>query len=1131
MTPAGPISQEFDHFVDASRPCGPHNIHASVAGNPGDLSMSSVRAFAVVVWGFMVAGTATAETVRLPNDPVVSPNGQQIAFAWRGDVWLVPIAGGAAKRLTFHAANDRQPRFSPDGERIAFVSDRTGSPQVFVMPVSGGEAKQITFHSMGSRLEGWYPTGDAVLTSGVRDHFWKNGGRFFKIAVDARTPEWPVFDDYGRDGQIAPDGKSLLFVREGEQWWRKGYTGSRAAQIWRYEFESKTFTTLRKETVESNTPIWKPDGSGFYFVTGQACSNLAEYAFADQSVKMLTDYADDSVLFPSLSADGKTLVFRRLFDLSVFQPESGEPPKAISIEVADDAATDPVLRRTLSQAAEVAFTSDGLEVAFLAGGDIWVMDTELREPRQVTSTPEHERELSFSPDDKQLLFVSSPQGQPDLWIATRRDPQRDWWQNDEFALQALTSDANREIAPQWSPAGDTIAFVKDQGDLWLMSDTGGQARKFLAGFDPPEYEFSPDGKWLAYSTMDPDFNSDVWIAPVDGSRPPVNVSRHPDNDVGPRWSPDGKLLAFTGRRSDVETDVYYLWLSEKDDDLSRRDRKLEAATDKIKKVRKPGGDGGEKPAKPADADRPADALKPDRGGPKLPEVTIDFDRIHERLQRISVPDSVESNLFWSFDGKKLAFAATVDGKRGTHTVEFPDAGTPKSLTSSIGSQARWVKQGNAILWLTGGVPSSVSAAGSSTSYGFTVYQTVDRRERYRAGFDACWRTMRDQWYNAKLGNRDWNAVRAKYRDVAAVCPDDDAFDDVVSLMLGELNGSHLGFTPTVGERRPDPAWTETTAHLGVRFEAGFAGPGLKIRDVLPDGPAEREQSRLGAGDVIESINGIAIGPATDLTLILNGRLDRDLRLAVSDPQGKRRTVTLRPMSYFEVSSKLYELWMQHNRDLVTKLSDGRLGYLHIQGMNFPSLLRFEQALYDVGYGKDGLVIDVRDNGGGSTADHLLTSLTQPVHAITLPRGGTTPGYPQDRKHFATWNKPIVVLCNQNSFSNAEIFCHAIKTLKRGQLVGVPTAGGVISTGGVTIMDLGFLRLPFRGWFVLGTGRDMELNGAVPDVILWPQPDEMPAGTDHQLERAVDVLRKDVAEAQRTPKPDLIYATDPRHRTP
>ena len=216
--------------------------------------------------------------------------------------------------------------------------------------------------------------------------------------------------------------------------------------------------------------------------------------------------------------------------------------------------------------------------------------------------------------------------------------------------------------------------------------------------------------------------------------------------------------------------------------------------------------------------------------------------------------------------------------------------------------------------------------------------------------------------------------------------------------------------------------------------------------------------------------------------------------------------------------------VRHDRRRDAPLSGGRVGYLHIRGMNFPSFHRFEQELYAVGAGKDGLVIDVRDNGGGSTADHLLTALTQPVHAITVARGGK-PGYPQDRMVYATWNKPIVVLCNQNSFSNAEIFSHAIKTLKRGKLVGVPTAGGVISTGGTTIMDVGYIRLPTRGWFLHEDGQDMELNGCVPDVVIWPDPADQAAGKDLQLEKAVSVLLEDVAEAARKEQPKLRKATE------
>jgi tricorn protease len=310
----------------------------------------------------------------------------------------------------------------------------------------------------------------------------------------------------------------------------------------------------------------------------------------------------------------------------------------------------------------------------------------------------------------------------------------------------------------------------------------------------------------------------------------------------------------------------------------------------------------------------------------------------------------------------------------------------------------------------------------------------------------------------------------------------------------------------------------------VRFAAGGQGPGLRVRDVLPGGPADHKNSRLAAGEVILTIDGTPVGPEMDLTQVLNGPPERDVRLRVRGLDAKERDVTLRPIPYARASALLYEAWMEGNRKAVERASGGTLGYLHISAMSAPSFLKFEEELYAAGAGKEGLVIDVRENGGGSTADHLLTALTQPVHAVTVPRGGG-PGYPQDRKVYASWHKPIVVLCNQNSFSNAEIFSHAIKTLKRGRLVGVATAGGVISTGAATIMDVGVLRLPFRGWFLVDDGSDMELNGAVPDVVVWPQPGDLPHGRDAQLDRAVEVLKEDVKAWKARPRPALIRASE------
>ncbi|MBN2315042.1 MAG: PD40 domain-containing protein [Sedimentisphaerales bacterium] len=1067
---------------------------------------------------------AENESIRLGSDPALSADGSKLAFAWRGDIWIVPTEGGVARQLTQHPSADSQPAFSPDGSEIAFVSDRNAGDQVFVMPVDGGAPKQLTFHTAGYTLEQWCPSGDALLVNARRDHIWRDSQRFFKISRNERKAEELLFDAYGQDGVLSPDGKKLLFTREGMTWWRKGYTGSRASQIWMIDLETNDYTKLLARETASCWPLWKANESGFYYVGEQdGVFNLWEYDFDTNEERQLTQFEDDSVVFPCISRDGSVIVFRHLFDFYRFRPDSDAAPKRIEIRNVGDTVTPPIVRRTLDEASAVAFSEDGLEMAFIAGGDLWVMDTELCEPRQVTDTPEEERGPIFSSEGDSILFTSDTEGQCDIWRAERVDVELYWWQNKAFELKRLTQDVEVESDIRLSPDGSRISFIKGTGDLWTMTPEGKDEKRLLKSWDTPEYDWSPDDKWIVYAINDENFNRDIWIMPVDRSSEPVNVSKHPYDEHDPVWRPDGKVIAFVGDRLDRETDIFYIWLEKGEYEKNKRDRMIEKALKKMEEERKKKDDKKEDESS-KEKEEAKEEKKDEKKG--VPDVVIDFERIHERVRRINIEGSTERGLFWSPDSKKLAFTATIDGKRGTYTVEIPDELKPELLTEKTGGQPRWLKEGKQIVWLSGGKPASVTDKGKvTTTYDFSAKQEVDRQAHFRAAFDLAWRLMRDHYYDERLGNRNWDSIRRKYADMAAHAVDAETFGLVINLMLGELNGSHLGFYVRGWTSEPSkPDWDVATAHLGVRFVADYKGPGLKVRDIFPKGPADHETSRIEPGEIIRSIDGLNVDPGMDLTKVLNGPLDRDIHLSVENAGNERREVILRPISYGAVQDLLYEKWIRDNRSKVDDASDGTLGYVHIQGMNWSSFQKLERELYAEGAGKRGLIIDVRNNGGGSTTDHLLTMLCQPSHAITVSRGGV-PGYPEDRRVYATWSRPIVVLCNQNSFSNAEIFSHAIKTLKRGKVVGVPTAGGVISTGGMGIMDIGYLRMPYRGWYVLETGEDMELNGAVPHYVVWNKPGEVPKGKDAQLDKAVKVLLKDVEKWESRSKPQLRKATE------
>ncbi|MSQ96626.1 MAG: hypothetical protein EXR98_19030 [Gemmataceae bacterium] len=1090
----------------------------------------------------LIQTAAARETIRLANNPALSPDGQWLAFDWNGDIWVASSTGGEAKPRTSYTGRDSHPKFSPDSKEIAFVSDRETSLQVFKIPFDGGVPKQLTFHTGGTLVQEYAPDGKSLLVKATRDHFWRHGERFFTLKRGERSAERLLFDDYGDNGVLSPDGKKLLFTREGGAWWRKGYKGSGVAQVWLYDLEAKTFTKVLHGEFGCRWPLWKPDGTGFYYVAEHARgSNLYLHDFASKASKQLTQFKSDSVVFPAIARDGSKIVFRHLFDLYCHQPSNGVTKK-LELFHNSDRTVKKSEYRVLNSASSAAFSQDGLDIAFIAGGDLWVMDTELREPRQITQTPQEEANPIFTPDGQAIFYVSNVGDRFAISRAVRSDPKKFWWQNTRFTTTNLAVMNEAPSKLKLSPDSKTLAFVRGRGDLCVLDLEMNKWTGVFADWSAPDYDWSPDGNWFVYTKLDEDFNRDIWLMSSDGKGKPFNLSRHPYAEYDPVWSPDGKMIAFAGRRAsgDPGASICLVFLNPDDDEKTSRDRKLEKALDKMR-GRKEGGKDEPKPLK-----KPAG-------------VNIDFDRLHERVKRVNLGEGSANTLFWSPDSKKLAFTGSYDGKTGTFTIDIGDNLTPKSLSTTTGSNPVWLKTGNQIVWLVNGVPTSTPGVASAApadptpapivpkkgggkggakaqgppslgftaggGYTFSVRQQVDLPARNAAIFDSCWRIMRDHWYDGKLGNNDWDKVRAKYRDMAWQAPDPETVQVCVQMMLGELNGSHLGFTLAAGDAAGKPAAPrDTTAHLGVRFAQGFAGPGLKIRDVLPSGPADKKRSQLATGDIIQKIDGVEVDGDMDLTLVLNGPADREMNLLVQGVDGQPREVALRPISYVAAQGLLYDHWLNHNRKLVADASKGSFGYLHISAMSMPNFRKFEEELVSQGAGKDGLVIDVRENPGGSIADHLLTALTQPTHAITVPRGGG-PGYPLDRKVYISWHKPIVVLCNQNSGSNAEIFSHAIKTLNRGQLVGVPTVGAVVSTGAVQVMDAGTLRLPTRGWFTINDGEDMEKNGAAPHHLLWLQPNQLPAGRDAQLTKALDVLRADVEAWKSRPQPKLKLSTD------
>ena len=1056
---------------------------------------------------FSFAASNARERITLATYPSVSPDGKTLAFSWNGDIWSVPVRGGVARQLTRHPALDKQPSFSPDGSQIAFASMRDGAWQVYVMPASGGVPERLTFHSQGNWLLGWYPDGKHLLTTARRDHSPLNANRFLKISRDKKEPEELLFDDYAASGAVSGSGDHLLFTREGGEKFRKGYTGTKAQQIWLLDIGSKEFTLLLGDEIDRRYPVWKPDGSGFYHCDQRTGThNLWEYDFKTKSARQCTSFQDDPVMYPTLSKDGSTMVFCHLFDLYRLNPKSKASPEKIDIWHETDVDLPRIERKVISAANEVDCTTDGLEVVCAANQDIWVMDTVLREPRQITNTPFEESDAHFTRDGKSILFVRDEGRVADIWRARPADPTKYWWQNTRFIQERITTDGDGKSRLSISPDGARIAFQRGGGDLWVSDLDGGNARKVVSSSSGMDYDWSPDGKWLVYTREDNNQSVDIYVAPIDGHAPPYDLSRYPYWEGGPAWSPDGKVIAYTNWISTSGTnEVCWVRLAKDDPEPDKIEKARKEALEKMRKSR------SGKTHAPSAKDKPSTATLP---------VRIDLDGLHDRLNRLRVEGGL-SNLFWSPKSDVLAFTATVEGRRGTYTLNInePDP-KPVFRTDKTGSHAQWLKQDDQIVWLCDGQPGSLKGD-KLTPYPFKVEIAVDRAAKNRVAFGLAWRFMRDNFYDPSLNHRDWDAIYDKYAGEAEKAPSSDEYSVVMDMMLGELNASHTGFTSSEKPWSPPDQWKVETAHPGVRFDPDYEGPGWKVRDVFPKGPADRPASRIKPGEVVLAVDGTTITKKLGLPDVFNGPPDRDIQLTVLDGETSKRLVTLRPVSYETARNLLRNKWLEDNEKMVDKLSSGTLGYLHIDQMSERDFRKFEIQVYEKMVDKEGLVIDIRNNGGGSVADKLLAILCMPDHAITRVRD-EKPGYLDSYPPHVAMRKPLVVICNQDCYSNAEIFAHAIKTLRRGKLVGVKTAGEVIATPSWNIMDVGSLRVPRIGFYTKD-GQDMELRGAEPDCVVWPLLGEMPRGKDRQLEKGVVLLLLDVSAAKAQPGPRPIKA--------
>ncbi len=1086
------------------------------------------------------------------SNPVWSPNGRWLAFKsdrdGNEDVYVIPVQGGAVRRLTWFNGYERPTGWTPDGSAVLFQGYRqvreTGGMGTFLVPLEGGEPVAVV--PTGAKGSVLSPDGRRMAYMRGNVYWWRRG-----YEGPARYRLWmfevsrPIGSDRELQGLGAPAsrardrGAMANLSRSAPRWTEPMCTAGglyRKAAL-REEGRHMNLTLLGSvivpdaddpdphgfldtylsgppdwsrpeiEVGSNRYPQWFPDGDHVLYLSEyHGASNLKVLSIAGASRAWLTRYEDARIRAPKMSLNGRLVAFE--FEDGIYTvevpPELPPPgssewpidppePRRLHIRIPIDVVRPQIERfRVTRDASEFAVSPDGEQIAFVFQGDIFAMkaNEDEKSAYQLTFSPARDYQIDWAPDSKSLVFVSDRSGARDLYLIRSTDEnERRLARTLHRETIRLTDDEAAQWTPRFSPDGEQIAFVEEQGTLCIMDADGSDPRTLVENWSDLFFSWSPDSRWLLYTRDDNDFNTDVFIVSADGKEGPHNISRHPDTDMRPHWSPDGRMIAFVSERVFLDqVDIWYVWLSLEDEQRSREDRLAELAGDT-------GGaadDEGEKDGDEEEEEEEDEFV-----------IEIDFDDIHRRLHRLTTFPGSESQVLVAEDCSGFAFVSDADGERDLWWIKW-DGTEPKRITEG-GQKPRAIRLGpeskNIYFLKTGGQIASVPFDGGKIkTYPFEAELTIDRSAQRRFVFDEAWRWIDQEFYDDRFHGVDWAAMREKYAAWVDAASTREDFEDVVKLMLGELNASHLHFHSGPKDWE-GPSVGAQTGQLGVLFETAYRGPGRRIAHVVPRSPADREESRLEEDEIIHSVNGVELTPETNLSRLLDSTVGRRILIEVEDASGERREVVIRPESPLRMGTLYWEEVLAARRRFVREQSDGRVAYISIESMDTESVDVFERDLYAEAHGKEALILDVRGNPGGWTTDLLLTSLMAADHAYTLPRGGG-PGYPERRRLLYAWTKPVVVLCDEHSFSNAEIFASAVQTLKRGAIVGQQTHGGVISTGGTHVGDGTWLRLPFRGWISRLDGRQLEGTGCMPDVVVDNHPEELAKGVDKQLQRAL-----------------------------
>ncbi len=1032
----------------------------------------------------------------------ISPDGSQIAFAYKGDIYTVSSAGGTAIPLTIDESYDYMPIWSPDGNSIAFSSDRYGNFDIFIANLNDGGLKRLTYHSSNDFPNLITTEGDLLFNSWRVDiakyaqfpnsrmpelyRISVNGGR---PLMELTTPSEAISMNNALDKIYYQDRKGY------EDPLRKHHKSSITRDIWVYDKNTKQHNQLTTFIGEDRNPILSPDEQSLYYLSEQSGSfNVYKMDVSNPAnITQLTDMDRHPIRNLSMSNSGK-LCFS--YNGELYTMEEGSQPQKVAINITSIRKN--LVRETVpisSGITELDISSNGKEFAFVKRGEVFVSSIDGGTTKRITNTPEQERSVSFSPDGRSILYAGERNGSWNIYQTNLKyDDEPYFFTSTILEEETLVETPKAEFQPVYSPDGKKIAYLEDRTTLKTLDlknkgiETILPASRNYSYSDGDIYfSWSPDSKWIASDMLMPNqWINEIGVISV-ASKKVINITRSGYTQAFPRWSDDGSMIYWYSDRDGMknhgswgsEGDVYGVLLTQEAYDtyqLNKEDKKLDDES------------GNEDDSDKDDKDD-SDAVDP---------IKIDFKDLKKRRVRLTLHSSRLNDAILSNDGESLFYLTRFEKGADVWKTNLRTKETKLLAKLGIGNGGLVMdKEGKSIYVLADGGAMKIDAnSGDRKSLRFKGEMELKKDEEYVYMFNHMWQQVKDKFYVKDLHNVDWEGYKVDYSRFLPHINNSYDFTEMMSELLGELNASHTG-----SGYRARSSTADQTGSLGLFFDENASEDGLKITEILKDGPSDKADLDIKEGMIVEKIDGVSLSKSVNHYDLLNRKVGKKVRLSLYDPSGKKRSeVVIKPIGRGTEYNLLYERWVENRKKEVEEASGGRIGYVHVRGMNNPSFRTVYEEVLGENYDKEAIIVDTRSNGGGWLHDDLATFLSGKEYIRMVPRGQDLGSEPQFK-----WTKPSVVLIGESNYSDAHMFPYAYKALGIGTTVGMPVPGTGTAVWWETQIDPTiYFGIPQVGMLDVD-GDYLENKQLEPDVKVKNSYEMLVQGKDEQLRKAVEIL--------------------------